>query len=104
MKHTCPHCGEKTFTPLQKALCGGMSSAGKKCPSCGGRCVNGKASLLLNTLLRLIAFVMIIVTYFVHTTFMQILWFGVVPLVLAFVIGFVFDMFFGKLIEAIKHE
>ena len=104
MKYTCPHCGEKTFTPVQKALCGGLSSAGKRCSACGGRCVNGKASLILNITLRMIAFIMIIVTYFVHTTSVQILWFGVLPLVLSFVIGFVFDMFFGKLVEAVKHE
>ena len=52
----------------------------------------------------MIAFIMIIVTYFVHTTSVQILWFGVLPLVLSFVIGFVFDMFFGKLVEAVKNE
>lgn len=104
MKHTCPYCGEKVFTPVQKALCGGMSSAGRACPSCGGRCVNGKASLIVNSVLRLTAFVMIIVTYFVHTTKMQIFWFGLIPLLIAFAAGFVYDMFFGKLIEAIKRK
>lgn len=102
MKHTCPHCGQKTFTPIQKARCGGMSSSGKNCPVCGVRCVNGRASLIVNTLLRLAAFIMIIWIYFVHTSLTQVFWFGVVPLIAAYVIGFVFDMFFGKLIEAIK--
>ena len=104
MKHTCPHCGKKSFSPLMKARCGGMSSAGKPCSSCGGRCVNGKASLIVNSVLRLIALVMIIVTYFVHTTKAQIFWFGLLPLLIAFAAGFVFDMFFGRLIEAIKRE
>ena len=104
MKHISPYCGEKTFTPIEKARCGGMSSAGRKCPSCGGRCVNGKASLLLHTVLSLIALIMIIYTYITHTTKMQILLYGVVPLIISFVIGFVYDMFFGKLIEAIKRE
>ena len=104
MKHICPHCGKPSFTPLQKALCGGMSSAGKNCPSCGGRCVNGKTSLIVNSFLRLTAFIMIIYTYFTHTNKMQIFWFGLLPLLIAFAAGFLYDMFFGKLIEAIKHE
>ena len=104
MKYTCPHCGEKTFSPLQKALCGGMSSSGKNCPSCGGRCVNGKLSLLVNSLLRGAALIMILYTYFTYTSISQIIWFGVVPLLIAFAAGFLFDMFFGKLIEAIKRE
>lgn len=104
MKHICPHCGQKAFTPIQKALCGGMSSKGKPCPECGRRCVNGKASLIVNTVLRLAAFVMIIWIYFVHTSLIQVFWLGVVPLIAAYAIGFVFDMFFGKLVEAIKRE
>ena len=104
MKHTCPHCGKPSFTPLQKARCGGMSSAGKPCQECGVRCVNGKASLIVNSVLRLIAFIMIIFIYFAHEpgNYMQVFWFGVVPLIAAFVLGFLFDMFFGKLVEAIK--
>lgn len=104
MKHTCPYCGEKTFTPVQKALCGGMSSAGKPCQACGGRCVNGKASLLVNSVLRGAAFIMIICTYFLHTNKMQIFWFGLLPLLIAFAAGFIFDMFFGRLTEAIKRK
>lgn len=87
-----------------KARCGGMSSAGKPCSSCGVRCVNGKASLIINSVLRLIALIMIIITYFTHTTTIQIFWFGVLPLLIAFAAGFVYDMFFGKLIEAIKRQ
>ena len=102
MKHICPHCGEATFSPLQKALCGGMSSAGKPCMKCGHRCVNGKASLIVNSVLRLIALIMIFYTYFTYRAYIQVLYFGVIPLVLAYVLGFVFDMFFGKLIPAIK--
>lgn len=104
MKHTCPHCGKKTFTPLMKARCGGMSSSGRPCPECGVRCVNGKASLIVNSVLRLIAFIMIIVVYFLHDNLMQVVWFGVLPLIASFVIGFLFDMFFGRLIEAIKRQ
>ncbi|MBR4201861.1 MAG: hypothetical protein IKQ91_11460 [Oscillospiraceae bacterium] len=104
MKYTCPHCGNKTFTPLRKALCGGLSSSGKPCPECGGRCVNGKLSLLVNTVLRLTALIMIIRIYFKHTTLTEVFWYGVVPMIAAYVIGFLFDMFFGKLTEAIKRQ
>ena len=102
MKYECPHCGAKSFSPLLKARCGGYSSAGKPCPECGKRCVNGKASLAVKTVLRLTALIMIIWIYLVHTTFQQILIFGVIPFVLSLVLGFVFDMFFGKLVEAVK--
>ena len=104
MKYTCPHCGNKTFSPLLKARCGGMSSSGKPCPECGGRCVNGKASLLVNTVLRLAAFIMVIWIYFKHTTLAEVFWFGVVPMIAAYVLGFLFDMFFGNLTEAIKRQ
>ena len=104
MKFACPHCGQKTFTPIQKALCGGMSSKGKNCPECGGRCVNGKASLIFRTIMMLAAAIMIFYTYFTHTSLSQIFWFGFLPLIAAYIICFLFDMFCGKLIEAIKRE
>ncbi len=104
MKHICPHCGKKSFSALMKARCGGMSSAGKPCQECGVRCVNGKASLIVNSVLRLAAFIMIIYIYFVHENLMQVFWFGFVPLILAYILGFLFDMFFGKLIVAIKRQ
>lgn len=104
MKHVCPHCGQKTFSPLKKALCGGMSSSGKHCPECNGRCVNGKVSLAVHSVLLLIAFGMIIYTYFTFTERIQIFWTGLLPLLIAYAVGFVFDMFFGKLIPAIKIE
>lgn len=102
MKHTCPHCGEKTFSPIQKALCGGMSSAGKPCQGCGFRCVNGKLCLVVNSITLAIAMVMVFITYFTHDSKMDILLYGVVPLVIAYVFNFVFNMFVGKLIPAIK--
>ncbi len=104
MKYTCPHCGEKTYSPLLKALCGGFSSSGKPCPNCGGRSVNGYLNLIVNSVLRLTALVMIFVSYFKFNTMKEVLLWGALPLVLAFVLGFLFDMFFGKLTEAIKKE
>ena len=102
MKHTCPHCGEKTFSPLQKALCGGMSSTGKPCQNCGHRCVNGKLSLIVNSITLGIALIMIFITYFTHDTKTEVLLYGVVPLLIAYAFNFVFNMFVGKLIPAIK--
>ncbi|MDD5948018.1 MAG: hypothetical protein PUC41_09550 [Oscillospiraceae bacterium] len=102
MKHQCPHCGEKTFSPLQKALCGGMSSAGKPCPKCGFRAVNGKLALVVNSITLGVALVMIFITYFTHDSKTDLLLFGVLPLVLAYVFNFLFNMFVGKLIPAIK--
>lgn len=104
MKFKCPHCGEKTYSPLAKALCGGFSSSGKPCPSCGGRSVNGYPSLIVNSVLRLAALGMIFWSYFKFDTMPEVIKFGLVPLVLSFVIGFLFDMFFGPLVEAIKKE
>ncbi|MCQ2433986.1 MAG: hypothetical protein MJ062_01950 [Oscillospiraceae bacterium] len=104
MKFTCPICGEKTFSPLLKARAGGMSSSGAHCPSCGGRCVNGKLNLIVNSVTSGIACIMVFVTYFLHTNKTQLFLFAFLPIVIALVFNFVFNMFFGKLTEAIKHE
>ena len=104
MMFTCPHCGEKTYSPITKALCGGFSSSGRACPQCGGRSVNGKVSLGVHTVFRLAALVMIFWSYFKFDTMQEVLIFGLVPLILSFIFPFIFDMFFGKLTEAIKKE
>lgn len=103
-KHICPHCGERTFTPLMKARCGGMSSVGKHCPKCGGRCVNGKVSLAVHSVLLLAALVMIVYMRLTFVEPSEWLWKGLLPLAAALALGFLFDMFFGKLIEAIRLE
>ena len=104
MMFKCPHCGEKTYSPVTKALCGGFSSSGRPCPSCGGRSVNGVPSLVVNSILRIIALVMIFWSYFKFDTMQPVLIFGLLPLIGSFVLGFVFDMFFGKLVEAVKKQ
>ncbi|MCR5306086.1 MAG: hypothetical protein K6E36_06265 [Oscillospiraceae bacterium] len=104
MMHTCPHCGKKTFSPLLKARCGGMSSVGKHCPECGTRCVNGKTSLAVHIALSLTGLILVLYNYFTQTSAAQFLLGGVLPFFLCIVLGFVYDMFFGKLIEAIKRE
>ncbi|MCQ2417438.1 MAG: hypothetical protein MJ071_06465 [Oscillospiraceae bacterium] len=104
MKFACPHCGEKTFSPIQKAFCGGMSNVGKPCMKCGVRCVNGIPSLVFRSICMCIAAVMIFYTYFTHETLSEVFWFGVVPLAAAYVLGLLFDMFIGKLVPAIKRQ
>ena len=102
MKFTCPHCGEKTFGPLLKARCGIMSSDGKPCPECGVRCVNGKVSIGVHIVLSLIGLVIVIYNYFNFDNAIQFLTGGVLPFLATQAAGFLFDMFFGKLIVALK--
>ena len=104
MKHICPNCGQKTFSPLLKARCGGMSSTGKRGPECGTRCVNGKVSLAVHSVFSLIGFAAVIYNYFTFLSPKVFLLGGVLPFVLSLVLPFIYDMFFGKLIEAIKRE
>lgn len=61
--YTCPHCGEKTFTPIKKAVSGTMKSKGKPCPKCGKLCVNGKGATVFEAVYCLIAFAFIVVIY-----------------------------------------
>lgn len=61
--YTCPHCGEKTFNPLTKALAGQLNSKGKPCPKCGKRCVNGKGATIFNAIYCLIAFALVVLTF-----------------------------------------
>lgn len=103
-KYKCPHCGEASFSPLLKARCGSMISKGKPCPACGGRCVNGKPSLVAQYVLSIAALVMAFYAYFTAETLMDIVIFGVIPVLSAFVLKFLFDMFFGKLIPALRRQ
>lgn len=61
--YTCPHCGEKSFTPLSKAFLGQLNSNGKPCMKCGRRVVNGKAATIFNAVFSIICFALIIFIY-----------------------------------------
>lgn len=61
--YTCPHCGEKSFNPLTKAMAGQLNSKGRPCPKCGKRCVNGKGATIFNAIYSLIAFILIVITF-----------------------------------------
>lgn len=67
--YTCPHCGEKTFNPITKALAGQMNSKGRRCPKCNTRCVNGKGATVFNALYCLVAFVGVVYTYLHYEKF-----------------------------------
>ena len=104
--YTCPHCGEKSFTPLTKAFAGQLNSKGKPCPKCGRRCVNGKGATLFNAIYCLLAFAAVIFTYLKAP---DISWLGyweliIVPglLISMLVIPKLVNAFFFKLAEAIK--
>ncbi|MCR5707534.1 MAG: hypothetical protein K6G82_04605 [Ruminococcus sp.] len=61
--YSCPHCGEKTFNPISKAMAGQLNSRGKVCMKCGRRVVNGKGATIFNALFSIIMFAGIVVTY-----------------------------------------
>ena len=102
MKHKCPYCGEESFSPWQKFRCGGMTSVGKPCPSCGKRCVNGKTNLIANIILSLMGMGAILFCYLTFRTYLDVVLTGVIPLAATFVMRILFDMFVGELIPAIK--
>ncbi|MBE6876769.1 MAG: hypothetical protein E7496_08665 [Ruminococcus sp.] len=104
MKYTCPHCGEKTFSPLQKALAGSYRSVGKPCPKCGKKCCNGMASIYFDSIVSIIAFVLILIIYFKFDASqkMQSSILIVAIIGISFLLSFLFRMFFGKLVEPIR--
>lgn len=98
--YTCPHCGEKSFNPIQKAFAGQLNSKGKPCSKCGRLCVNGKAATAFNAIFCLAAFAGVIVTYlkqpyyevFIVVGLLFAMWF--VPKIV--------NAFFFKLAQAIR--
>ena len=102
MKYACPHCGEKVFTPLQKALCGSLRSRGKPCPHCGKRCCNGMGSIYFSAAVSGTAFAAVIAVYLFATEklYSALIIGGII--VLSLVLMFVYDMFFGKLVAPLR--
>lgn len=104
MKYTCPHCGEKTFTPLQKALAGSYRSVGKPCPACGRKCCNGMGSIYFDSIISVIAFVLILVIYVKADAAQKMQSSLVIAVIIAvsLLLSFLFRMFFGKLVQPIR--
>lgn len=101
-KFTCPHCGEETFTPIQKALAGSMRTRGKPCPKCGKRCCNGMVSIYFSSAVWVLALAGILFLYFTSSDKILSSILIAVIIVCAWLICFLFDMFFGKLTEPIR--
>lgn len=104
--YTCPHCGEKGFTPITKALAGKMNSKGKPCKHCGTKCVNGKAATIFNAVYSVIVIVSIFVLYFTsqHYVFLAM---REIPLMILlilseFIVPAVANAFFFKMEESIR--
>ncbi len=102
MKHTCPHCGEKSFSPLQKALAGSLRSTGKPCPSCGRKCCNDMKSIYFSTIISLAMLVGCIAVYLTATSAKTASILIILFIAARFLIVFLFDMFFGKLTKPIR--
>ncbi|MGN0620310.1 MAG: hypothetical protein ACI4I9_00440 [Porcipelethomonas sp.] len=62
-KYECPHCGEKTITPLKKAFAGTQKSQGVKCPNCGTHCTNGMESSVFRCIVTMIVLIVSVVSY-----------------------------------------
>jgi DNA-directed RNA polymerase subunit RPC12/RpoP len=62
-KYECPHCGEKTITPMQKAFAGTQKSKGVVCPNCGTHCTNGMESSVFRCVVSAIVCVVSIISY-----------------------------------------
>ena len=67
--YTCPHCREKTFTPLTKAFAGQLNSYGKPGQKCGKLCVNGKAATIFNAVFSLVCFILCVAAYIAGFSF-----------------------------------
>lgn len=102
MKHTCPHCGEKSFSPIKKALAGSLRSSGKPCPTCGRKCCNGMGSIYFSTVVSLLMLIGCVAIYLMGTN--PIVSGGIIAGIIAvrFLLVFLFDMFFGKLTKPIR--
>lgn len=100
--YNCPHCGEKTFNPLTKALAGQLNSKGRKCPKCGKKCVNGKGATIFNAIYSPAAFAGIVYTY-LHPTIYEIL--IVLGLFLSMlIVPRLVNAFFFKMAQAIRTD
>ena len=102
--YNCPHCGEKSFNPLTKAMAGGLNSKGKVCKSCGRRCCNGQVSTIINAVVYVIALVGVILAYLFIDNNMLAFTLMIGSIIAAFLISRIFDAFFMPMTKVIRND
>ena len=101
MKHTCPHCGEKTITPLKKAFAGNPQSKGTVCPNCGKRSTNELKSAVFHIVVDILVLIFIVYQYIVVESVVSN-YYCIAAIVIAFLLNHIVDAFFFKLVPAIR--
>ncbi|MBQ8906713.1 MAG: hypothetical protein IJY85_10155 [Ruminococcus sp.] len=102
--YDCPHCGEKTFNPLTKALCGAMNTRGRACKNCGKKCVNGEKSTIIHTILSVLMLVGVLGIYFTVESVSTGLLLGAAVILTAQLVASLLDAFLFPLIKAIRND
>lgn len=100
-KFECPHCGEKTINPLQKAFAGNQKSKGVVCPNCGKRCTNDMKSTYFHTVVDLLMLIAVVAIYFIAPAG-QNFFYMLIPIISAFVINKIADAFFFSLAPSMR--
>lgn len=102
--YNCPHCGEKSFNPLTKAMAGGLNTKGSVCKSCGRRCCNGQTSTIVNAIVYVIALIGVVYFYLMIND--NLLAFALMAgcIAAAFLITRIFDAFFMPLVKVIRND
>lgn len=98
--YTCPHCGEKSFTPMTKAFAGQLNSKGKPCPKCGRLCVNGKGATIFNAIYSIVTFATVVFVYLKWPANDMLIVLGLIASL--FIVPKLVNAFFFKLVPSIR--
>ena len=101
MKHTCPHCGEKTISPLKKAFAGSPQSKGVTCPNCGKRSTNDLHSAVFHIVVDVMAMIGVVLLYLFDDRF-ESFYYMLGIIAAAFIITRAVDAFVFRLVPAIR--
>ena len=98
-KYKCPHCGERSITPLKKAFAGNQKSKGVMCPSCGKHCTNGMQSAIFHTITDLLMLIAAVIMYIkTDLSFFPI----IIVIIVTFIINKIFDALFFPLVPSLR--
>ncbi len=101
MNFECPHCHEKTITPIHKAFAGSLTSKGTTCPKCRLRSVNGVGSTIFSSVVSLAALVVVSkLIFFSEYDYGFAFLVSIGAIAAAWVLSKLFDLIFGKLIPS----